>query len=236
MLIPPGYASVSVEEICQPQFEDLELDIPGGDGERTLKDAVHGIILWPKCYIIIPQTEGSIPPIDPPQSRPSSSLRSSSRPSRSPRSLSTQEPLFNSGGASSSHDIDINPESPPKKQKKPMAAKQAPSKAQKNTAAPQKKPPNHESTSEKPPNYQSISEKTVKPSQKKPPQKKPPSHESTTEKTVGAQSSNPVQPPKPPTIKKMVEAISKRRLAWETTEEEGKTTIGAQHVHEFSAI
>jgi hypothetical protein len=35
MLIPPGYASVSVEEICQPQFEDLELDILGGDGERN---------------------------------------------------------------------------------------------------------------------------------------------------------------------------------------------------------
>jgi hypothetical protein len=71
MLIPPGYASVFVEDICQPQFEELELDIPGGDAERTLKtlkDAVHGIILWPKCYIIIPQTEGSIPPTDPPQS------------------------------------------------------------------------------------------------------------------------------------------------------------------------
>jgi hypothetical protein len=54
MLIPLGYASVSVKEICQPQFEDLELDIPGGDGGRTLKDAVHGIILWPKRYIIIP--------------------------------------------------------------------------------------------------------------------------------------------------------------------------------------
>jgi hypothetical protein len=65
MLIPPSYASVSVEEICQPQFEGLELDIPGGDGERTLKDAVHGIILWPKHYIIILQTEGSIPPTDP---------------------------------------------------------------------------------------------------------------------------------------------------------------------------
>jgi hypothetical protein len=114
-----------------------------------------------------------------------------------------------------------------------MAAKQAPSKAQKNTAAPQKKPPSHESTSEKPPNHQSISEKTAKPPQKKPLQKKPPSHESTTEKTVGAQSSNPVQPPKPPMIKKMVEPINKRRLAWETTEEEGKTTIDAQHVHEF---
>jgi hypothetical protein len=107
-----------------------------------------------------------------------------------------------------------------------MAAKQEPSKA-KNNAAPQKKPPSHESTSEKPPNHQSISEKTTKL-----PQKKPPSHKSTTEKTVGAQS-YPVQPPKPPTIKKMVEPISKRKLASETTEEEGKTTIGAQHVHEF---
>jgi hypothetical protein len=26
-MIPPVYASVSVEEICHPQFEDLELDI-----------------------------------------------------------------------------------------------------------------------------------------------------------------------------------------------------------------
>jgi hypothetical protein len=31
----------------------------------------------------------------------------------------------------------------------------------------------------------------------------------------------------------MIEPISKRKLAWDTTEEEGKTTIGAQHVHEF---
>jgi hypothetical protein len=44
MPIPPGYASVSVEKICQPDFEELELDIPGGDGEKTLKDALHDII------------------------------------------------------------------------------------------------------------------------------------------------------------------------------------------------
>jgi hypothetical protein len=43
----------------------------------------------------------------------------------------------------------------------------------------------------------------------------------------------PPKPKKPPTIKKMVEPISKRKLAWETPDEEGKTTIGAQHVHEF---
>jgi hypothetical protein len=48
MMIPPGYTSVVVEEICQPQSEDLELDIPGGYGERTIKDVVHGTILWPK--------------------------------------------------------------------------------------------------------------------------------------------------------------------------------------------
>jgi hypothetical protein len=47
MLIPPDYASVSIEKICQPDFEELELYIPGGDGEKTLKlkDAPHGIIL-----------------------------------------------------------------------------------------------------------------------------------------------------------------------------------------------
>jgi hypothetical protein len=71
MVIPPGYASVSVAEICKPQFEYLELDILGGGGERTLKDAVHGTILWPRRYNIIPQMEGSIPPTDPPRPRPS---------------------------------------------------------------------------------------------------------------------------------------------------------------------
>jgi hypothetical protein len=62
-----------------------------------------------------------------------------------------------------------------------MAAKQAPSKAEKTTKAPQKKLPSHQSTIEK----------TLKA-----PQKKPPSHESTTEKTTKAQSSSVVQPPK----------------------------------------
>jgi hypothetical protein len=60
MSIPPGYASVIIERICPPDFEELEIDIPGGDGEKTLKDALHGIILWPKHYIvIIPENDGS---------------------------------------------------------------------------------------------------------------------------------------------------------------------------------
>jgi hypothetical protein len=32
MSIQPGYALVSVEKICQPDFEELQLVIPGGDG------------------------------------------------------------------------------------------------------------------------------------------------------------------------------------------------------------
>jgi hypothetical protein len=120
MPIPPGYASVSVEKICQPDFEDLELDIPGGDGEKTLKDALHGIILWPKCYIIIiPENDGSLrdhlepgPSSTVPAREPlqSSSGPSSSLPSCSP---SPQEPYDNSGEASSSdHDDEIPPNSP----------------------------------------------------------------------------------------------------------------------------
>jgi hypothetical protein len=89
MSIPLGYASVSVEKIYQPDFDELELEIPRGDGEKTLKDALHGIILWPKRYIIIiPENDGS-------------------------RSPSPQEPYDNSGEVcSSDHDDDIPPNSP----------------------------------------------------------------------------------------------------------------------------
>jgi hypothetical protein len=45
MSIPPGYASVGVENICQPASGELELDIPKGYGGKTLKDALHCIIL-----------------------------------------------------------------------------------------------------------------------------------------------------------------------------------------------
>jgi hypothetical protein len=97
MPIPPGYASVSIEKICQPDFEEL------GDGEKTLKDVLHGIILWPKRYIvIILGNDGS--PRDHLELGPSSSvpscepLQSSLGPSLS---VPTREPLQSSPGPSS---------------------------------------------------------------------------------------------------------------------------------------
>ena len=42
--IPAGYAKVAVEEVSN-DWKTLELDISGGDGERTLVEAIHGYIL-----------------------------------------------------------------------------------------------------------------------------------------------------------------------------------------------
>jgi hypothetical protein len=119
MLIPPGYASDSVEKIYQPDFEELELEIPGGDGEKTLKDALYDIILWPKHYIIIiPENDRS--PRDPLEPLQLSPGPSSSLHARSP---SSREPYDNSGEASSSdHDDDIPPNSP----QQPSTAEHAP--------------------------------------------------------------------------------------------------------------
>ena len=47
-----GYTRVGVEQVCQG-WETLKLDIPRGDGERTLAEAIHGYILWDKCYIVL---------------------------------------------------------------------------------------------------------------------------------------------------------------------------------------
>ena len=59
--IPARYAKVGVEEVCN-DWKNLELDIPGGDGETTLADVIHGYILWNKRYIFLkPTNQGSRP-------------------------------------------------------------------------------------------------------------------------------------------------------------------------------
>ena len=71
-LVPPGYASVTVEQIVG-NSEDLELDFIGEDGEKTLGDALHGIVLWCKADIIlIANTTAPVDPDDRPPPHPPS--------------------------------------------------------------------------------------------------------------------------------------------------------------------
>src|SRR5215216_3397540 len=49
-----GYTRVVVDEVVA-QYWGLELDIPGGDDEHTLEEAIHRIILWRKDRIIFPR-------------------------------------------------------------------------------------------------------------------------------------------------------------------------------------
>ena len=71
MSIPPGYASVIVEQIVEPTHikENLKLDFFRGDGEKTLGDALHGIVLWRKADIKL--TVNNKAPMVPPPSAPS---------------------------------------------------------------------------------------------------------------------------------------------------------------------
>ena len=50
--VPAGYARVLVDEVVDPPYSELQLDIPGGDDEHTLGEAIHHVILWRKDCII----------------------------------------------------------------------------------------------------------------------------------------------------------------------------------------
>ena len=65
--IPAGYARVGVDEIM-PGFETLELDIPGGDEEKTLGEVKLGFVLWNKKHIMFPDSAPRPP--TPPSSNP----------------------------------------------------------------------------------------------------------------------------------------------------------------------
>ena len=66
--IPAGCALVGVDEVLKG-YETLELDIPAGEGEMTLGEVTHTIILWKKEYIVFPDSAPR-PPTPPPSSSP----------------------------------------------------------------------------------------------------------------------------------------------------------------------
>src|SRR3954462_3682807 len=57
--IPPGYAHVGVDEVVT-EYQELNLDFPGGEGQQTLGEAKQsGIYLWRKQWIIFPDIMSS---------------------------------------------------------------------------------------------------------------------------------------------------------------------------------
>ena len=89
--IQAGYAHVGVDEVL-PGYESLELDIPGAEGEMTLGEVAHGIILWPKKNIVFP---GSAPrPPSPPSSHPPPPRPPSPPTSHPPPPMSPSPPSF----------------------------------------------------------------------------------------------------------------------------------------------
>ena len=65
--IPAGYARVGVDDVVAG-YETMDLDIPGGDEEKTLADVKRGFALWNKKYIVF---SDPLPrPPTPPRSSP----------------------------------------------------------------------------------------------------------------------------------------------------------------------
>jgi hypothetical protein len=104
-----------MEEVCK-DYETLELDIPGGDGEKILAESIHGFILWDKWYIILKTSDQASRPVSPARA-PTMSPQSSppAAPQYSPSPSSPRQPPAPASPAS--------PTSPPpsqaKKQKQP---------------------------------------------------------------------------------------------------------------------
>lgn len=111
--VPPGYVVVGVDRVLGG-FQDLPLDFEGGDEETTLGEVEKGVIVWRKCYIIIPagvpkasappsprQQEPTQPP-SPTQLPPMRSPTPMRSPMRSPTPPPMPKPRTRSGGRGAS--------------------------------------------------------------------------------------------------------------------------------------
>ena len=85
--IPPGYAFTTVEHIVGNN-EDLELNFIGGDREKTLGDALHGVVLWRKADIKL--TASTTAPVQTDRPSPRSPSPPSPQPPPSPPSPPAQ--------------------------------------------------------------------------------------------------------------------------------------------------
>ena len=87
-VIPAGYARVGVDEVMTG-FHTMELEIPGGEEEKTLGDVERGFALWNKKYIVLPDSLPR-PPTPPCSSQPQQ--ESPHLPERDPSASPSRSP------------------------------------------------------------------------------------------------------------------------------------------------
>jgi hypothetical protein len=130
MPIPKGYARVMVDRV-EKGWEDLNLEILGGDGEEELQHALHTWICWNKRYIRFPQ--GSTDPAASAHSpRPRSPTPTPSMSSLSPHAQ--RDPSMGPPSPPTQREPNMDPQSPPT-QRDPSMSPLPPPKVKKNTNA-----------------------------------------------------------------------------------------------------
>jgi hypothetical protein len=141
--VPAGFARVAVDSI-EPQYEGLELDIPGGEGESTLAEAGRALILWRKDCIVFPHL--ALRPPAPPSidvqhevsQQPEASQRQQSSPPRE-ASHFERDPSASPPNLGTEHDESPYRRSPPREPTPPRRQRSREQGSQKTISSPLRK-------------------------------------------------------------------------------------------------
>jgi hypothetical protein len=142
MEIPQGYSRVQVD-IVESGWEDLDLEVHGGDGETLIGHTIHTWICWAKTYIRLPQAVILSPHISrqrSPSPAATSLLAANLHFSDRSRSLTLEVSPKKTPPQQSTKNTSLKPPPPAKRKFSKQPARQSPPK-KKQPAKQKEKPP-----------------------------------------------------------------------------------------------